>query len=164
MVRSSNPEMGIFSSSESGFSIVVETTVRFMVSHIVAWGLCFLPKHNYEGLCLSSGYWGWLPCLPSTGSFGGQLGGLTAIGSFLLCLIDYIDYTCFYTSKFFKTRKKEVYTFHNTNMLNASELQCSLQNHWINSGNTSKSMHTIGTNFDVNQISCDIGKSAPVAL
>ena len=55
---------------------------------------CFLSKHNHKGLCLSSGYWGWLPCLPSTGSFRGQLGGLTAIGSFLLYLFG--DYTCLF--------------------------------------------------------------------
>ena len=62
-------------------------------THLGLGSVCFLPD-NHEGLCPSSGYWGWLPCLSSTGSFGGQLGGLTSIAFFTFYLTG--DFTGFF--------------------------------------------------------------------
>ena len=53
------------------------------VTHHGLGSVCFLPKHNHEGLCPneglcpSSSYCGQLPCLPST-----SIGGLTAVGPY----------------------------------------------------------------------------------
>ena len=40
VVRGSIPDRGIFSTSKGDFSIIIETAVRLMVSHIMAWDPC----------------------------------------------------------------------------------------------------------------------------
>ena len=40
VVRGSIPDRGIFSTSKRDFSIIIETAVRLMVSHIMAWDPC----------------------------------------------------------------------------------------------------------------------------
>ena len=40
VVRDSNPVKGIFSSSKKDFSVIIETAVSLIVSHLMAWDPC----------------------------------------------------------------------------------------------------------------------------
>ena len=115
VVRGSNQVKGIFFASEKDFSGISEAAVSLMVSHIIRPGICVLPSQTTMRACarvvvIETDCLNWQLQRPV-----GRPNGHRPL--------PLIDYTCF--TRVFSRQgevKTNVYTIHNTNMLNASVL------------------------------------------